>query len=274
MKRFFIIFLFLFTILSATDTINVKIYVNAGHGGHDSGDRPPINNAGYFEAEGNLTRALVVETILKNTPIWEINDTTKVRFTVVMSRRHNRSSDGVALSSLGADASNQNCDWFHSIHTNASGGNSTLMLYSGFRNDPIINVTQVHFPGMLTLSNFMGNNLVAALQTTGYIHSGDYTFYGRGRNYLGVFRYLNIPGTLSESSFHDYWPNTYRLQNLDNRINDAWAIALAFVQYYDVPMPSFTNLAGIVRTKEEKTNYEYIDYTNDEYKPIDSLVIT
>jgi len=133
---------------------------------------------------------------------------------------------------------------------------------------------------MIALSNFMGNNLMAALQTTSYRHAGDYTFYGRthlsgsSRNYLGVFRYLNIPGTLSESSFHDYWPNTYRLQNLDNRINDAYAIAMAFVQYYGQPMPEMANLAGIVRTKEETTNYEYISGTNDQYQPIDSVVIT
>jgi len=263
MKRIFILFLLLFSMLAAQDLSGKKLYINAGHGGHGSNDRPPINDAGYWESEGNLTRALVVETLLKN-----------VGATVVMSRRHNRISDGAALSSLGADASNMNCDWFHSIHTNASGGNSTLMLYSGFTGDPIINVSQEHFMGMKTLSDFMGNNIRAAVQTTHYTHAGDYTFYGRGHNYLGVFRYLTIPGTLSESSFHDYWPNTYRLQNLDNRINDGWAIALAFVQYYGEPLPEFGNLAGIVRTKEVKINYEYINGTNDEYKPIDNLEIT
>jgi N-acetylmuramoyl-L-alanine amidase len=269
MKRILIILLSLITLLSAQDLSGKKLYINAGHGGHDSGDRPPINDAGYWEAEGNITRALVVETLL-----------TKMGATVVMSRRHNRSSDGAALSSLGQDATNYNCDWFHSIHTNASGGNSTLMLYSGFTGDPRINngltssPSSQKFPGMITMSDYMGNNLVAALQTTGYWHAGDYTFYGKGRNYLGVFRYLNIPGTLSESSFHDYWPNTYRLQNLDNRINDAYAIALAFVQYYGQPMPQFGNLAGIVRTTEETTNYEYIGGTNDQYQPIDSLVVT
>ncbi|MBU1633397.1 Ig-like domain-containing protein, partial [bacterium] len=263
MKRIFILILSLFSMLAAQDLTGKKLYINAGHGGHDSNDRPPINDAGYWESEGNLTRALVVETLLKN-----------MGATVVMSRRHNRISDGAALSSLGTDASNQNCDWFHSIHTNAAGGNSTLMLYSGFTNDPIINVTQQHFSGMLTLSNYMGNNIKAAVQTTHYTHAGDYTFYGSGHNYLGVFRYLTIPGTLSESSFHDYWPNTYGLQNLDNRINDGWAIALAFVQYYGEPLPDFGNLAGIVRTKEKKNNYEYISGTNDEYKTIDSLVIT
>ena len=263
MKRIIILFLSLITLLSAQDLTGKKLYINAGHGGHDSGDRPPINNAGYWESEGNITRALVTETILK-----------KWGATVIMSRRHNRSSDGVALSSLGTDASNQNCDWFHSIHSNASGGNSTLMLYSGFTGDPIINVGQTHFMGMKTLSDFMGNNIRAAVQTTHYTHAGDYTFYGTGHNYLGVFRYLNIPGTLSESSFHDYWPNTYRLQNLDNRINDGWAIALSFAQYYGEPTPDFCNLAGLVRTKELKTNYEYIDGTDDQYQAIDSIEVT
>ena len=268
MKKILVIIFALLSVLSAQDLSGKKLYINAGHGGHDSGDRPPINDAGYWEAEGNLTRALVVETILKR---WGA--------TVVMSRRHNRSSDGVALSSLGTAASQQNCDWFHSIHTNASGGNSTLMLYSGFTGDPRINngwssASPTKFPGMLTMSDYMGNNLRAALQTTHYTHAGDYTFYGQGDNYLGVFRYLTIPGTLSESSFHDYWPNTYRLQNLDNRINDAWAISLAFVQYYGEPLPPMRNLAGIVRTMEKKTNYEYIAGTNDQYVPLDFIEVT
>jgi N-acetylmuramoyl-L-alanine amidase len=269
MKKILIILFAFLTVLSAQDLSGKKLYVNAGHGGHDSSDRPPVTPAGFWESEGNLTRALVMETILKR---WGA--------TVVMSRRHNRHSDGIALSSLGTDASNQNCDWFHSTHTNASGGNSTLMLYPGFTGDPRINngytssPSPTKFPGMITMSDYMGNNIVAACQTTSYRHAGDYTFYGSGDNYLGVFRYLNIPGTLSESSFHDYWPNTWRLQNLDYRINDAWALSLAFLQYYGQPLPAMRNLAGIVRTTEELTDYEYIAGTNDQYKPVDSIVVT
>lgn len=263
MKKIFIILLSIITLLSAQDLSGKKLYINPGHGGHDSNDRPPINDSGFYESEGNLTRALVMETILKR---WGA--------TVVVSRRHNRISDGVALSSLGTDATNQNCDWFHSTHTNASGGNSTLMLYSGFTGDPIINPSQTHFSGMKTMSDYMGNNIKEAVQTTSYWSAGDYTFYGTGKGYLGVFRYLNIPGTLSESSFHDYWPNTYRLQNLDFRINDAWAMSLAFLQYYGQPLPAMANLAGIVRTKEETTDYEYISGTNDQYQAIDSIKMT
>ncbi len=263
MKKIFIILLAMLSILSAQNLNGKKIYLNPGHGGHDSGDRPPINDAGFWESEGNLTRALVMETVLER---WGAN--------VVLSRRHNRTSDGSALSSLGSDATNQNCDWFHSTHTNASGGNSTLMLYSGFTGDPIMNPSQTHYSGALAMSNYMGSNIVDACQTTSYWHAGDYTFYGNNRNYLGVFRYLDIPGVLSESSFHDYWPNTYRLQNLDYRINDAWAMALAFLQYYGEPLPKMVNLAGIVRTKENLTDYEYLSGSNDQYQPIDSIKMT
>ncbi|MFA6618379.1 MAG: Ig-like domain-containing protein [Candidatus Neomarinimicrobiota bacterium] len=269
MKKIIIILLSVITILSAQDLSGYKFYINAGHGGHGSNDRPPINDAGYWESEGNITRTLVMETILKR---WGA--------TILMSRTQNRSSDDLGLSGMGEYASTQNCDWFHSAHSNASGGNYTLMLYSGFTGDPRINKGAIYSPsstkfaGMLTMSNYMGNNIYAALQTSNYIHAGDYTFYGKNRNYLGVFRKLTIPGTLSESCFHDYWPQTYRLQNLDNRINDAWAMSLAFLQYYNQPLPNMANLAGIIRTKEQLTDYEYIGGTNDQYKPIDSIEVT
>jgi len=48
MKCIFILFLLLFSMLAAQDLSGKKLYINAGHGGHDSNDRPPINDAGYW----------------------------------------------------------------------------------------------------------------------------------------------------------------------------------------------------------------------------------
>ncbi|MDD5710267.1 MAG: Ig-like domain-containing protein, partial [Candidatus Marinimicrobia bacterium] len=88
------------------------------------------------------------------------------------------------------------------------------------------------------------------------------------------FRNLQIPGTLSEGTFHDYYPETYRLQNLDFRINESWAIFNSFLTQLQLPRPQHVNLAGIVRTRDETVNYAYRSGSDDLYKPVDSLQIT
>ncbi len=273
--------IFSFLAAQEIDTLTYKICINAGHGGHTSNDRPPITPAGYWESEGNLTRALALETILKEYGVVDVNDTTRAKFKIIMTRRHNRRSDNLYLSSICAIANDNNSDWMHSIHSNASGltastRHTTLMLYPGPTGDSRINGISGYpkCPAEMELSDIMGANISAALQTSGVNKAGDWSFYGTGRPYLGVFRTLQVPGTLSEGTFHDYYPETYRLQNLDFRINESWAIALSFYEHYNLPEPQMANLSGIARTTEETVDYPYRSGSYDLYKPIDSLKVT
>ncbi|MDD4961514.1 MAG: Ig-like domain-containing protein [Candidatus Marinimicrobia bacterium] len=287
MKRRIILLLIISSFLTAQqmDTITYKICVNAGHGGHDSNDRPPVTPAGFWESEGNLTKALALETILKNYGIVDLDANTRVKFDVVMSRRNNRTQDDLALSSIGALANSNYCDWMHSIHSNAGGGSNahyTLMLYPGITGDARINGISGYpkCPEQEAMAKTMGPLIQQAIQTASTSSAGDWTFYygwgytGDMRPYLGVFRNLQIPGTLSEGTFHDYYPETYRLQNLDFRINEAWSIFIAILEQFELPKPELGNLAGIVRTREKIVNYAYRSGSDDLYEPIDSLKIT
>src|SRR6056297_1604848 len=267
MKKYlisFLVFIFVFAAAPAQDLSGYRICINAGHGGHDSNDRPPVNDAGFWESEGNLTKALVAETLLD-----------KMGATVFMTRRNNRTSDDWYLSSICNYANSNNCDWMHSIHSNAYNGELkyTLMLYPGADGDPRINGISGYpsAPEELTMSEIMGPLIQSVNQTTNSYERGDWSFYGTGSPYLGVFRSLQIPGTLSEGTFHDYYPETYRLQNLDFRINEAYAIVWSFLDLYNVDFPNFANLSGIVRTKEEQVPYFSLSSLNDQYMPIDSL---
>ena len=281
MKKLIIFLFIILSVLSAQqiDTLTYKICINAGHGGHSSNDRPPATPAGYWESEGNLTRALALETILRDYGVVDVNDSTRAKFQTVMTRRNNRHSDSLPLSSICAVANNNLCDWMHSIHSNASGlSNSTrhrtLILYPGPTNDSRINGISGYpqCPAEMELAAIMGARISNALQTQSVSLAGDWTFYGTGRPYLGVFRSLVVPGTLSEGTFHDYYPETYRLQNLDFRINESWAIAVSLMEHFNLPVPNMANLAGIVRRMDEKVSYTSNSY--DIYKPIDSLLVT
>ena len=283
MKKIIIILFIITSFLAAQeiDTITYKICINAGHGGHTSNDRPPATPAGYWESEGNITRALALETIFKNYGIVNVNDTTRAKFSIVMTRRHNRASDNLRLSSICAIANQNYSDWMQSIHSNATGltnstRHTTLLLYPGPTGDSRINGLSGYpkAPQEMALAAIMANNISKALQTTGTSLAGDWTFYGTNKPYLGVFRTLQVPGTLSEGTFHDYYPETYRLQNLDFRINESWAIAMSFFDQFNLPEPEMANLAGIVRTNEEKVNYPYGSGSDDQYKPVDSIKVT
>ena len=64
---------------------------------------------------------------------------------------------------------------------------------------------------------------------------------------LGVLRNLAMPGTLSEGSFHDYIPESWRLKNDSYLKHEAWAIAKAFIDYYNLTTFSNGEIAGILK---------------------------
>jgi len=64
---------------------------------------------------------------------------------------------------------------------------------------------------------------------------------------LGVLRYLQMPGELSEGSFHDYIPETRRLLSNHYRKMEAYALRNSFMQYFGVPADSLGIIAGIQR---------------------------
>lgn len=257
MKKILVLLLIINGFLFAQDFSGVKICVNPGHGGHDSNDRY-IPATGFWESEGNLTKGLELRNILESHGC-----------DVVMTRTQNRSSDDLYLSQIVAIANTNNVDYMHSIHSNAHNAyaNYTLILYQGHDYQPT-------YPDSRTMALAIGSRIKKTNRTTASHVRGDFDFYGTGQPYLGVFKGLNMPGTLSEGSFHDYVPESFRLQNLDYRKNEAWAIARGMAEFFEAGDFEVGNIAGIVRDKSMNVDYSYRSGTNDRYKPVNNIKVT
>ena len=199
-------------IIGATAANNpLRIYINPGHGGHESNDRNVViepyeqgDPNGYWESNSNLEKGLALRDMLQ-----------AKGYDVVMSRVTNTSDDDLGLSTIVNLANKSQADLFFSIHSNATGTsarrNFPLMLYRGYDNEPQNPEAKV-VAGILN-KHLLENQVTWWTSTTPNIR-GDWSFYPSwGLSGLGVLRGLTITGMLSEGSFHDYIPEAYRLMN-------------------------------------------------------------
>lgn len=259
MNKFYlfgIIAFFTSATLFAQDLTGIKVCIDPGHGGHESDDRY-IAATGFWESESNLSKAFYVEELL-----------TAAGATVILTR-HGNGDSGVdndpSLSEREAIANSNNVDFFHSIHSNGFQGNAnyTLMLYEGTNSTP-------DNPLAGTMANIMAPHIYHVNYTTAQYVRGDEDFLGYN---LGVLNDLNMPGTLSEGAFHDYLPESWRLQSEFYRKHEAWAIARAFFDYFEVDGFGVGNIAGIVRDAEHTVDYFYLT-TADSKLPVNNLIVT
>ena len=240
----------------------ISICINPGHGGHDSDDRF-IEETGYWESEGNLTKGLYLRDILENCGA-----------TIIMTRVTNFTSDDLPLSQICQIANDNDVDYFQSIHSNAFNGslNYPLILYRGYDNNPV-------FPDAKIMSQHIWNEFITnsnLVWNYGFANiRGDWDFYPQwGTQGLGVLRNLNMPGALSEGSFHDYYPESWRLQNLDYRKYEARNLASAFLTFYEEPDFETGMITGVVRDPYTNTNYYWVPNSNDEKIPVNGFKAT
>ncbi len=254
LNRLFLI-LFLSGLTLSQNFNGTKIYINPGHGGHDPNNDRYIPQTGFWESEGNLTKGLRLRDYLVS-----------MGANVKMSRTTNYDSDDLSLSVIDADANNFDADYFHSIHSNAYNGTSnyTIVFYKETNGQPV-------FAKAKQMAQIMSPEIYKTNRTTKYRVSGDYSFLGF---HLGVLRTLNMPGTLSEGSFHDYIPESWRLMNLEYRQHEALAIARSFLDYYNLGRRNLGSLAGILRDPAEKVNYYAISGTYDNKRPVNNFTVT
>ncbi|MBP1658122.1 MAG: hypothetical protein H6Q31_2723 [Bacteroidetes bacterium] len=226
------------------DLSGLKFCIDPGHGGHNAAnDRHLIPDVGtdFWESESNFQKAKRLDTLLTERGAW-----------VILTRYTNDypADNEPSLTARWELANANNVNWFHSIHSNATGSasnttvNFTLMLV---KED--ITTRQAAWPEAVTMSNIMGPNFQAKLRnqprsTWTYL---DYTFYGgpNGGYNLGVLRGTAMPAELSEGSFHDYFPETRRLMNHLYCKMEAYALRNSFMQYYGVPADTLGIIAGI-----------------------------
>ena len=226
------------------DLSGLKFCIDPGHGGHNSDDRNVVPDPGvnFWESESNFEKALLLRQLL-----------VAEGATVILTRTSNDTTypdgnDEPSLTARWTLANANNVDWFHSIHSNASGLavnttiNYTLMLVK--ENIP---TRTAAFPQAVTMSNLIGPAIQGNLRTSSTSTWLDYTFYGgtNGGFNLGVLSGLVMPGELSEGSFHDFFPECRRLLNNDYHKMEAYAIRNAFMQYFGVPSDTRCIIAGI-----------------------------
>jgi hypothetical protein len=248
----------------------LKIYINPGHGGFNSDDRNvPVapfalgDTAGFWESKSNLVKGLHLRNLLE-----------AAGAQVIMSRTQNRTEDDRPLSAIAEEANANQVDFMLSIHSNAFNGvtNYVLQLFHGWDDDPIL-------PESLDLANLFGDNLYSN-QTTHWTYSnpvirGDKSFAPENWNGYGVLRPLTVPGLISEGSFHDYTPETYRLLNREYKQMEAWHFYKAFLGYFDGGKDPNGKIAGFVKDNFRKvTDYYTTANSQDQWLPVNSAKVT
>ena len=256
--------------VNATDLKDLKIYINPGHGGHDSDDRnvvvPPFTGGdpeGYWESNSNLSKGLSMRDLLEGFGV-----------EVMMSRTTNTSEDDRDLEEIGVEATNFGADFFFSIHSNATGTatkmNKPLMLYREYTDNPKYPEAKEMAE---TLNYQLLENEVTSWSDENIWLAGDWSFYPQwGLSGLGVLRRLDIPGLLSEGSYHDYIPETYRLLNDDFCWLEAYHFTKAIMEHFQTSEKYSTGVvAGTVTDDhQERTDaiYNGIFFGHDNALPV------
>jgi N-acetylmuramoyl-L-alanine amidase len=262
-------FLILFLIIPAAsfgqstlpDFTGYKIFINPGHGGYDSDDRHMITT-GFWESEGNLVKGLFLRELMTN-----------MKATVFMSRTTNTTADDLSLTAISAMANSANVDFFLAIHSNGFDGNQNqpLMLYKGYDNQPAFPESKV-MAGILWQKVFERGN---CWTNSSVWVKGDWTFYPEwGTQGLGVLRSLAMPGVLSEGSFHDYIPESWRLRNSNFLHLESWAFARAFIEYKNVKPVGHGLIAGIIRDPLRSPSWYFKSGTKDAAMPLNGAKVT
>lgn len=263
MKKYYIILIaFLGCLgLQAKDMTGLKIYINPGHGGYDSDDRNVAvypyaqgDTLGFWESSSNLHKGLMLRELLQEQGA-----------TVAMSRVLNRTEDDRGLETIGREASEWEADLFFSIHSNATGtsrrDNFPMMLFRGYTENPVKPEDKV--AAKILFKHLIENQVTYWTQTEEYV-VGDFDFYPDWNNAgLGVLRKLTVTGFLSEGSYHDYVPETYRLLNMDYKWMEAWHFTKAVMEYFDTEGFTTGNIAGVIYDSRMTRTESYVQHGRD-----------
>lgn len=248
---------------------DLKIYINPGHGGYDSNDRPvqiyPFasnDSNGYWESKSNLYKGLHMYYILDS-----------LGAKPYLSRIKNTTADDRSLSGISDEANRLGVDLFFSIHSNAGESvNYPLMLYR--ENE----IGTPRYTESVTLSKILwkelhSNQLPYWTRNTEYV-CGDLTFYDKQwKGGLGVLRSLYVVGLLSEGGMHEHRPEAYRLMNDDYLWLEAWHFVRSIMEYFNTE-DRFTagNVAGLVydnhNLRELQIPTKFTAYNRDKLLPL------
>ena len=258
---------------SVSDKSVPRVFINPGHGGHDSDDRHistwvfgASDTLHFYESTSNLSKGIALEEILKSKG-----------YETAMSRRTNYTDDDLDLFEIVALAANSGADIFFSIHSNATGIekriNFPLGLYRGWDGKPAVD-------GSLKLSQAVLKQ-EATNQLAVWTHDarsrGDWSFYTDWgyKVGLGVLRFNKLPGMLSEGSFHDYLPERERLLSDSYCWLEAWNQSIGIDDYFG-RKGQFKNgvIAGTIRWSDmERTDDDQRLFGDDVLRPVNGALL-
>ena len=257
---------------AANTPVMPRVFINPGHGGHDSDDRHvptwvigEQDTVHYYESNSNLTKGLALKEILENKG-----------YETAISRKTNLTEDDLDLFEIVSLAANSGADVFLSIHSNATGiekrVNFPLGLYRGWDGKPAVE-------GSMKLSQLVMKHLYdseLAVWTGNQRSNGDWSFYDWGYKVgLGVLRFNKLPGFLSEGSFHDYLPERERLMNDSYCWLEAWNQSLGLDEYFGLKK-KFRNgvIAGTVRWSDiPRYDEDTRQFAEDRLLPINGALL-
>lgn len=252
--------------LSARDAAGIKVYINPGHGGHDADDRNVViapysagDPNGYWESNSNLTKGLYLKQMLE-----------AKGYTAYISRTTNTSADDLNLSTIVQLSNNSHPDVFVSIHSNATGlatrRNQPLMLFRGYDNQPAKPASKEF---ATVLNKHLLENQTTVWTGTSINVRGDWSFYPSwGTSGLGVLRGNTATAMLSEGSFHDYIPETYRLMNNEFCWLEAWHFRKAIDEYFGVDGDANGIVCGRINDRRLPQDGSWIMFDDDKFATI------
>ena len=244
-----------FSLQAQNELSQARVYINPGHGGWGSNDRPmatinhpALDSLSFFESSTVLVKALEVRDELTKAGVGYVRMSRTVNgiYTPDPPSWPNSSPnslypeipegtvvDGVAqiitLSVICEDVEANNMDYFVSIHSNAADDGSTtnypLILYRGTDTDLGNGLTNAINMANDAWPYIVKNDITyhSAYTTSSNIR-GDISFYGSsattsagGTDYTGYLGVLRhgCDGYLCEECFHTYQPERQRLLNKD-----------------------------------------------------------
>lgn len=258
--------------LNAAQPSDYTIYINPGHGGHDAAnDRNVViepytagDPEGFWESNSNLDKGLMLRDMLE-----------AKGYKVVMSRVTNTSADDLPLSTIVALTNKSGADLFMSIHSNATGTanrvNFPMTLFRGLDNNPERPASK---EWATVVDNHLLDNGVTWWTSKNANVRGDWSFYPSwGKSGLGVLRGLTVTGMLSEGSFHDYIPETYRLMNMDFKWLEAWHFMKAIEDYLGLPGDENGAIIGRLNDNRLLRAGDYKMFGDDRYAVVPGATV-
>lgn len=241
-----------------------KFYINPGHGGYDSNDRPtalPCGVAMFYESDGNLDRAIHLKNFL-------VANNANVR----LSRTKNTSSDDLGLSAI-ASYANSYGGYFMSLHSNGANASANYVV-SFFRSTSSAPSTEkiAGSKSMAKKASDWHDACTLSDQTYETPRAlADYSFYGYN---LGVLRTNNCVGYLMETWFHDYRPEALRMKSTVYNKFLAWQLFRAAMDNPGASGTTGSVVMGDIRDLSKSCGYtNYTTRNRDKYKAINGAKV-